>query len=52
MYYFIQLYWELNICYATGKFYATEHDVVVTQQGYYSERFLYYSTEGGKPQPI
>ena len=31
-----------NVCYASGKFYATEHAVVVTPHGLYNERFLYY----------
>jgi type I restriction enzyme S subunit len=31
-----------NICFAEGKFYATEHAVVVAHQGRYNSRFLYY----------
>ena len=48
-----------NVCYVTGKFYATEHAVVVSQQGGYNERFLYhllnvaklnqYKTAGAQP---
>ena len=31
-----------NVCYASGKFYATEHAVVVEPKGKCDERFLYY----------
>ena len=31
-----------NVNYATGDFYATEHAVVVTSLGEYTQRFLYY----------
>ena len=37
-----------NVCYVTGKFYATEHAVVVSQQGSYNERFLYYLLDVAK----
>ena len=31
-----------NVCYVSGKFYATEHAVVVAQKGFYNTKFLYY----------
>ncbi len=31
-----------NICFAEGKFYATEHAVVVSHKGRFVSRFLYY----------
>ena len=31
-----------NVQYAEGKFYATEHAVVVTSKGMYKQRYLYY----------
>ena len=37
-----------NVCYVTGKFYATEHAVVVSQQGSYNERFLYHLLDAAK----
>ena len=48
-----------NVCYATGKYYATEHAVVVTDKGYFNNRYLYhalthanlnqYKTAGAQP---
>ena len=48
-----------NVCYATGKYYATEHAVVVTDRGYFNNRYLYhalthanlnqYKTAGAQP---
>ncbi|MDD2214560.1 MAG: restriction endonuclease subunit S [Oscillospiraceae bacterium] len=48
-----------NVCYASGKFYATEHAVVVSQKGNFIPRFLYhllisldlnqYKTAGAQP---
>ena len=37
-----------NICYATDKFYATEHAIVVTSNEVYNERFLYYLLQVAK----
>lgn len=31
-----------NVCYAENEFYATEHAVVVSDNGYYNSKFLYY----------
>ncbi|WP_443718964.1 restriction endonuclease subunit S, partial [Ruminococcus bicirculans (ex Wegman et al. 2014)] len=31
-----------NVCYATGKYYATEHAVVVTDKGYFNSRYLFH----------
>ena len=31
-----------NVCFAKGDYYATEHAVVVTDQGFYNSRFLYH----------
>ncbi|MEF2588270.1 MAG: restriction endonuclease subunit S [Butyrivibrio sp.] len=48
-----------NVCYATGKYYATEHAVVVTDKGYFNSRYLFhalihadlnqYKTAGAQP---
>ena len=48
-----------NVCFAKGDYYATEHAVVVTDQGFYNSRFLYhllvnknlnqYKTSGAQP---
>ena len=48
-----------NVCYAIGKYYATEHAVVVSDKGYFNNRFLYhvlvnanlnqYKTAGAQP---
>ena len=31
-----------NVCFATGKYYTTEHAIVVAHGKYYNARFLYY----------
>ena len=48
-----------NVCYATGKYYATEHAVVVTDKGHFNSRYLFhalthanlnqYKTAGAQP---
>ena len=48
-----------NVCFATGSYYATEHAVVVTDNGFFNSRFLYhllvnadlnqYKTAGAQP---
>ena len=48
-----------NVCFATGFYYATEHAVVVTDKGFFNNRFLYhllvnadlnqYKTAGAQP---
>ena len=48
-----------NVCFATGLYYATEHAVVVTDKGFFNNRFLYhllvnadlnqYKTAGAQP---
>ncbi len=34
-----------NITYVSGQFYATEHALVVTNKGFFDNRFLYYILE-------
>ena len=48
-----------NVCYATGKYYATEHAIVVTDKGNFNSRYLFhtlthanlnqYKTAGAQP---
>ena len=48
-----------NVCYAIGKYYATEHAVVVTDKGHFNSRYLFhalthanlnqYKTAGAQP---
>ena len=48
-----------NVCYATGKYYATEHAIVVTDKGHFNSRYLFhalthanlnqYKTAGAQP---
>lgn len=48
-----------NVCYATGDYYATEHAIVVSDNGHFNSRFLYhllvhkdlnqYKTAGAQP---
>ena len=48
-----------NVCYATGEYYATEHAIVVTDKGYFNNRYLFhalthanlsqYKTAGAQP---
>ena len=32
-----------NVCYATGKYYATEHAIVVTDRGHFNGRYLFHA---------